>query len=211
MIANADNNNKTKQTTSTDKFDPVVYGNGELTFVCGASGKLSSLAEADEYLANISPEPRRERMLTDYFLDILDAAALTFVKPFAAIAAIAVIVLGIVLDPVIFVSLAPVARLGAIGFIVPKYYMRKAEKCDKVFESGKLHCAELLRVKPRGFKAHVTYSFFDDGKEIIHTRKFIADDDDMRRLRTKDFLVISYDRELSRSISIPVIPITETA
>ncbi len=211
MTKNADNCNETKQTTVIDKFDPVVYGSGELTFVCGTSGKLSSLAEADKYLENISPEPRRERMLTDYFIDVLDAAALTFVKPFSAIAAIAVTVLGIVLDPIILVLLVPAAMLGAIGFIVPKYYMRKAEKCDKVFECGKLHCAELLRIKPRGFKVHVTYSFFDNGRKIVHTRKFIADDDDMRRLRTKDFIVVSYDRAISRSVSIPVIPITETA
>ena len=203
-------NKKRAKAAEVGKFGPAVYGSGELTFIPSANGEFSSLAEADEYLRSVAPLAGRERKFADFFIDGYDAAAIAAAKPLSVIAAISVIVLGIVLDPAFLAILPLVALLGAVGFAVPAYYKNKASKCDTVYEKGDLHCAVVLRVIPGSLKTRVTYLFSDNGRERIHSRKFITDDD-IRELQNRTFIIVAYDKDISRSISVPVIPMTEKA
>ena len=139
-------NRKSKKTTEIDAFDPVVYGSGELAFIRSENGKFSSLAEADEYLRALSPEPDRERRLTDFFLDGYDVTALAAARLFFPLVAVVVILFGIFLEPMCFIILAPIAFFTALGFAVPAYYLKKAQKCDEVFDRGALRCAVPLRI-----------------------------------------------------------------
>ena len=199
-------NRKTAKTAEVGKFDPVVYANGEIAFLPSPNGKFASLGEADEYLKSVIPPVRRKRSFIDFFLDGYDAAAIAAAKPLSVIAAIVVIVLGIVLDPAFLAIEAFVAPLGAIGFIVPAYLKSKASKCDTVFEKGDLHCAVILQIATGSFKTRVTYLFYDNGQVMVHSRKFITDDN-IRELRNKTLVVVTYDKNISRSVSVPVVPI----
>ena len=201
-------NRKSKKTTEIDAFDPVVYGSGELAFIRSENGKFSSLAEADEYLRALSPEPDRERRLTDFFLDGYDVTALAAARLFFPLFAVVVILFGIFLEPMCFLILEPTACFTALGFAVPAYYSKKAQKCDEVFDRGALRCAVPLRIKRGRLKTRLTYAFLSGGKEIVHSRNFVTDDDDLQRLYGAAVIVVAYDESISRSISVPVIPIT---